>query len=124
MRYPDIFGIVAGDSTCTGLLGTDPVRFWPFGQAPQNEERPYAVHQLVSATPAGNVSGPSCVDAVSVQVDAYARDVAGARSVANAIAAAIDNYRGIVSSWNGEQIDQPTGLYRVIFTCDFFSKRN
>lgn len=123
MNYPEIFPLVSQDAGCIAVLGTNPTRFWPFGQAPQNETRPYAVHQLVSAQPSGNVAGPSCVDSVSLQIDAYAQDANGARAVANAIAKVIDNFHGVVSSWNGESIDDPTGLYRVIFTADFFTKR-
>jgi hypothetical protein len=121
--YPPIFQIVAADATATGLLGSNPVRFWPFGSAPQDETRPYATHQLVSGAPVNTITTPPRADRASVQVDAYGKTATEAWTVANAIAGAIETSLAYVASWDLALIDADTGLFRVAFTCDFYVPR-
>ena len=122
MKYPDIFLWVSGDSTCTSLLGTSPVRFWAFGAAPQNETKPYAVHQLVYGTPENTLSCTPDSDTIGLQIDAYAQFASAARSIATAIADVCEHH-GYVMSWNGEFYEQDTRLYRVSFTVEFYVDR-
>lgn len=61
------------------VLGTNPTRLWPFGRAPQNEARPYAVHQLVYGTPDNSLSCVPTEDNFGIQIDAYAKTVTAAR---------------------------------------------
>lgn len=123
MAYPDIFTIAAGSSAVTTLIGTNPVRFWPFAQAPQGETRPYAVHQLVYGTPDNKLSGVPDTDLYGIQVDCYATTATDARNVAVAISEAIEASTNSIAAWNGEEIDTPTGLYRVGFTAEFWTDR-
>ncbi|WP_455423982.1 tail completion protein gp17 [Azorhizophilus paspali] len=45
--YPPIFARISADAGVTALLGAPPaVRFFLFGQAPQNVQKPYAVWRL------------------------------------------------------------------------------
>lgn len=121
--YPPIFQLVAADATATGLLGSDPVRFWPFGSAPVGETRPYATHQLVAGAPVNTITTPPRADRASVQVDAYGRNATEAWNVAKAIAAAVEASRAYVMSWDLALTDEATGLFRVAFTCDFYVPR-
>ena len=121
--YPDIFTLAKNSAAVTALLGNNPVRFWPFGTAPQNEQRPYAVHQLVYGTPANTLSCPPSEDMMGVQVDAYARNVSEARSVADALRDAIEDDMNHVVAWNGEDFEPATGLWRVSFTAEFWVPR-
>lgn len=121
--YPPIFQLVAANATATGLLGSNPVRFWPFGAAPENETRPYATHQLVSGQPVNTITTPPRADRASVQVDAYGKTATEAWNVANAIAAAVETSLAYVMSWDLALVDEATGLFRVAFTCDFYVPR-
>src|SRR5690606_36083916 len=91
LMYPDIFQLAKNSAAVTTLLGSNPVRFWPFGTAPQGEDRPYAVHQLVYGTPSNTLSCPPSEDLLGVQVDCYAKSVSSARSVAAALRDAIED---------------------------------
>ena len=122
MKYPDIFLWVSSDATCTNLLGTSPVRFWAFGVAPQNETKPYAVHQLVYGTPENTLSCTPDSDTIGLQIDAYAQSASAARNIATAIADVCEQH-GYVMSWNGEFYEQDTRLYRVGFTVEFYVNR-
>lgn len=122
MAYPPIFTIAAGSSNVTSLLGTNPTRLWPFGFAPQNEERPYAVHQLIYGTPENTLSCPADIDLVGLQIDSYAKNVTASRSVSEALREALEPHSYVVAL-NGEFWEQNTGLYRVSITLEFWQQR-
>jgi hypothetical protein len=122
--YPDIFQIAAGNTAVTALLGTTPAtRFWPFGNAPQDETRPYAVHQLVYGSPVNTLGCVPGADNFGVQVDVYAKTVSAARSVTEALRDAFELHGHIVA-WNGEFWEPATGLFRISFTVEFWTDRN
>src|SRR5690606_26989734 len=101
LMYPDIFQLAKNSPAVTALLGSNPVRFWPFGTAPQGEERPYAVHQLVYGNANNTLSCPPSEDLLGVQIDWQARTVDGARAVAGARRATMKNDCNLVVAWRG-----------------------
>ena len=119
---PDVFNIAKQSSAVTALLGTTP-RFYPFGKAPQNETRPYAVWQVVYGNPDNSLSCVPTEDSYGVQVDAYAKTATDAREVAAALRDAFEESFNHVVSWNGEFWESATGLYRVSFTAEFWTTR-
>lgn len=122
--YPPVFLIIAGDDACTTLLGTNPTRFWPFGQAPEDEQRPYATHQLIVGVPLNHISCKPGMDQFTLQIDCFAKTASGCRTLAKTIGSALEDQHAVITSWDIDEIDQPTGLYRVAFTVDFFTARN
>ena len=48
---PPIFPVVAASAAAQAALGAAPVRFFPFGAAPQDVALPYAVWQTVDGAP-------------------------------------------------------------------------
>lgn len=122
--YPPVFQVAAEDPGVTALLGTNPVRFWPFGRAPQNEVRPYAFHQLVYGNPDNSLSCIPTEDLFGIQIDAYAKTVSDARNVAQALRDAFEAQHHPITSFNGEDWEQSTGLYRVSFTVEFWTERS
>ena len=117
--YPDIFQFPRSAAVTT-LLGSNPVRFWPFGTAPQGRGAPpYAVHQLVYGTPLTRCPARRPRTLLGVQVDCYAKSVSSARSAA-ALRDAIEGDFNHVVAWNGEDYEPATGLWRVSFTAEFF----
>ena len=123
MSYPALFPLVSSSPACTALLGTSPVRFWPFGHARQNETRPYAVHQLVYGSPENTLACTPQTDSYGVQVDCYALTASDAHAVADAVSAALEPH-GYVVSWGGEFFEVDTKLYRVMFTFEIMQNRS
>lgn len=123
MTYPPVFTLAAGSAAVTALLGTNPVRVWPFGMAPQNETRPYAVHQLIYGSPENSMSCAPDIDNTGIQLDAFAKTASEAREVANALRDAFEAAHNQVVAWNGETKDVPTGLFRVSMTVEFWTNR-
>jgi hypothetical protein len=124
--YPPVFSIAAADLSVRALLldadGTT-LRFWPFGHAPQNEQRPYAMHQLVYGNPDNSLSCVPSEDLAGIQVDCYAKTVTAARQVAVALRDAFEATYNHMTAHNGEDWEPATGLYRVSMTFEFWTVR-
>lgn len=123
---PPLFEWVKADAVCVSFLGAAPVRFWPFRSAPQPGQpghgHPYAVWQLVYGAPANYMNQRPDSDNPGVQIDAYATTASEARAVSDALKFALETH-GHVVSYNGEDRDIETGLYRAGFTAEFWTDR-
>lgn len=120
--YPAIFATCAASSRVRALLGTSPTRLYPFGEAPQNVTKPYAVWQTISGSPENYLGDIPDIDTHSLQVDVYAPTATAARDVAEAIRDAVEPVAHI-TFWGGESRDPETNNYRVNFTVDWWTQR-
>jgi len=116
--FPPVFEIVADSSAVTSLLGTAPVRFYPFGQAPQQPVLPYAVWQTVTGEPENYLNDTPDVDRFGIQIDVYASTGAVARQLAAALRDAVEP-QAYVTSWRGEGRDAETLHYSYSFDVSF-----
>lgn len=125
--YPNLFPLARDSAAVTALLGSSPVRFWPFDIAPGPNGAgyavPYAVHQLIYGNPDNSLSCTPKEDMAGIQIDAYGATASEAREVSAALRDAIEADFNHVVSYNGEFWDQPSGLYRVSFTAEFWTER-
>lgn len=120
--YPPIFAALAADSAVKALIGSNPVRAYPFGSAPQNVAIPYVVWQTVGGLPENYLNQRPDIDSFTLQIDCYAATASAARSVAEAVRDAIEMQCHIVS-WRGEEKDPDTQRYRYSFDADWFVDR-
>ena len=120
---PPVFSTAKASPAVLATLGSSPTRLWPFGQAPQNETRPYAVWQVVYGNPDNSLSCIPKEDLFGVQIDAYAKTVSDAREVAEVLRDAYEASYNQVTAWNGEDWEPATGLWRVSFTVEFWTRR-
>ena len=117
-----MFTTVESDYECRQLLGSNPVRFWPFAAAPQDPKRPYATWQLIYGSPENYLDSPPDIDSIGVQVDVWGDTISSVREVAHAIRRAVEGSAHIVAL-NGEAREPDTKLYRVSFSIDVWTKR-
>ena len=127
--YPPIYAVCAADSTVTGLL-TDSggrLRLFPFGEAPQQCPRPYAVWSIVYGAPWNSLSCPPNVDHYGIQIDVYAETADATRTVAAAIRDALEAVQALVVRFNGESREAVAGAltraYRYSFDVDMSTYR-
>lgn len=117
--------IVTNDPVVTALIGTSPTRFWPFASSPQKGQAgygvPYGVFQSVYGTPENYLNELPDIDNLGVQVDSYGLTASSARAVAKALRNSLEPH-GHVVSYNGEERDSETGLYRVGFTIELWQQ--
>lgn len=120
--FPPLFQTAAADSAVQSLLGTDPVRLWPFGEADPAPTYPYAVWQIITGIPQNYLGQPPDVDSFGIQVDVYAKSAEEARAVAQVLRAAIEP-AAYVTAYNGEFRDTITRNYRYSFSVDWIVTR-
>lgn len=120
--FAPIFPVVAASSAVTAVLGTAPVRFWPFGEAPEGSVLPYSVWQTVNGTPENYLGNAPDLDSYTLQVDVYAATGSSARAAAKALRDAIEPHAHIVR-WGGESREKETNLYRFSFDVDWLTPR-
>ena len=121
--YPPIFAAVNIPIVQAVLkTGTGPLRFYLFGMAPQNVQKPYAVWQTAYGSPENYLNQVPDVDSFGVQVDVYADSADSARTVAKALRDAIEPHAHI-TSWRGDSIDPDTKNYRFSFDCNWIVSR-
>jgi hypothetical protein len=120
--YPPLFSIASADNSVKAAFGTNPVRVYPFGGAPESVALPYVVWQVVGGTPENYIGNDPDMDSYLVQVDVYANSPASARGGAETLRDALQDHAHIVS-WRGESKDQQTKHYRYSFDINFFTAR-
>lgn len=120
--YPPIFSTCYADSGVQGYLGSDPMRLYLFGEAPENAVKPYAVWQNVGGTPENYIDRSPDVDSWTIQVDVYSDTGSSVRDTAMAIRDAIEPMAHI-TSWVGDNKEPDTFDYRFTFLVDWFADR-
>lgn len=120
--YPPIFSVCSSDSGVQALLGVNPTRLYPFGEAAQGVTLPYAVWQTVGGSPENYINQVPDVDSLSIQVDIYAATPTSARAAAAALRDAIEPIAHI-TRWGGEVRDPDTNHYRLSFDVDWWINR-
>ena len=93
-----IRSLLVADATLSGLVGT---RIYP-NEMPEGVTLPAVVYQVISDVPENSFTGQTSTDikTARLQVDSYARAIGtvGAYAQAHAVAAAIENVIGNLSS--------------------------
>lgn len=123
---PPIFAWAKDSSAVVALLGSNPTRLWPFNQGPHANDAvsaaPYALWQVIYGAPANYIGTLPDSDNVAIQFDCYATSASSARSVMESLRGALEPH-GIVTNYNGEDRDAPTGLYRCSMSMEFWTDR-
>lgn len=123
--YPPIFPTIAASSAVKALIGSNPVRFYQFGQNDtQPSTYPYAVWQRIGGSPENYMGMAPDIDSFSVQIDVYATSANSARNVAAAIRDAIEQPQAAhITNWLGESRDPDTQSYRFTMLTDWWTPR-
>lgn len=127
--YPPIFPQIKASSACRALLqgGTGELRFYQFGKAPQNVQKPYAVWRRVFGSPFNHMNEIPNTDAFTIQIDCYASpdNPNGADQVRNVAIAIRDAIEPVsyITNWLGEGRDPQTDNYTFTFQNDWIVTR-
>ncbi|AVJ17216.1 hypothetical protein CLM71_08765 [Serratia sp. MYb239] len=117
-----IFAICSGSDEVRALLGSEPVRLYPFGLHDDTVIYPYAVWQNISGDPENYLNQRPDADRYSLQVDIYADTAAGCVAVARALRDAIEPH-AYITRWGGQTRDATTKRYRYSFDVDWIVRR-
>ena len=117
-----VFSVCAASPAVTALLGTDPLRLYPFGLQDDAVVYPYVVWQNISGSPENYLAQRPDVDSFSLQVDAYANTVDEVLAVAAALRDAIEPHAHI-TRWGDQTRDNDKRRYRYSFDVDWIVPR-
>lgn len=121
MSLGNIYDAVKDNAGVKARFGDD-VRVYPFAEAPERPEKPYAVFQLVGGSPENYLSGSPDLDYATVQVDVYADDSTTAIAGVEALRDALE-IGAYITGWGPEGRDPETKDYRTSFTVEFITPR-
>lgn len=117
-----IFPVCAASPAVTALIGTSPVRLYPFGEHDDNVVYPYVVWQNRDGDAPMYLKTAPDFDEYRLQVDVYGNTVAEAAAVAKALRDAIQT-KAYISRWGTQGKDPVTKRYRYSFDVDWIVTR-
>ncbi|RKT75621.1 uncharacterized protein DUF3168 [Rahnella aquatilis] len=117
-----IFPVCAASAAVTALIGTSPVRLYPFGEHDDTIVYPYAVWQNIDGEPPMYLDTVPDFDSYKLQVDVYGNTAAEASAVAEALRNAIQP-KAYITRWGPQGRDTETKRYRYSFDVDWIVKR-
>lgn len=116
------YTVCKADPTVQALLGGTLPRIFPFGQAPQEVIKPYAVYQWIGGSPFNMLNCRPDADRASLQVDVYASTAKSSTDCAEAIRYAVET-QSYLTSYRGTDREEATKLYRTSFDVDWLVNR-
>lgn len=97
---PSLASIIAASSEVKALIGSNPVRFYPLGAAPQNVAAPYVTHRAVDVVPENTLSELPKADMSRVQLSCWSDNegtgTSGVQAVALALRDAIEPHHDVI----------------------------
>lgn len=119
---PDIFPILNASTAVRLLLGSNPLRFYPWGRAPENVRKPYAVYSVYNANPENYLDQVPDIDNKGTQITIYADTADKVESCFIAIRDALEPH-GHMLNFSTPALDADTNLYSCLMEFDFWDAR-
>lgn len=122
MSFAPVFATASAASAVTALIGSNPVRCYPAGEAPQGVALPYCTYQQVGGGPENYLNQAPDIDGSLVQIDVYAATVSSARAVFVALRNAFQPVAYVVGVREDGK-DPDTNRVRISFDTDWLTAR-
>lgn len=119
---PPIFQLAFASAEVKAAFGSNPLRVYPFGSAPQGVAKPYAVWRLYAGSPENYLGNLPDMDRYVLQVDVYDSTPPAVISAARKLRDALEPHAHILAYRAGDT-DPETGDARYSFDIEFFTSR-
>lgn len=119
---PELFPILNANTAVKAVLGSNPLRVYPWGRAPQNVVKPYAVYGVYNGNPENYLNQVPDIDNKGTQIDIYASTSESAEDVFIAIRDALEPTVHM-TSFATPNLDAETNLYSARLEFDFWDER-
>lgn len=119
---PPVFATLSAAAPVTALVGTNPCRVYPYGFAGEAPTYPYVTWSIISGAPDNLLSERPPIDAMSVQIDIWAKTDASARALAIAVRDAFE-LTAHITRFGSTERDRETESYRYSMDVDFWVHR-
>lgn len=124
---PLVFPLIADSVPVTTLIGTDPVRFFRHGHAPQKVQAPYCTWAVITGVPENTLDEVPRVDNFSIQVDCWSDNTGqGAvdiETLARAVRDALEPHAHMTAVV-ADGRDPETDRYRIGMQFSFWQDRD
>lgn len=125
--FPPLFPLISASTTVKAIIGSNPVRFYRHGSAPQDVVAPYVTWASVSGTPALQLHEVPGIDQNIVRVDCWSDNdgtgSAGVETLANAVRDAIEPTHHM-TQFEDMGPDPDTNRYRISLTFSIWNPRS
>lgn len=122
MSFAPVFATIKAASPVTVLIGTNPVRCYPAGEAPQGVALPYCTYQQIAGGPENYLNQLPDIDSGLVQIDVYAANTTSARAVFIALRDAVEPV-AYVTAVREDGKDPETNRVRISMDTDWLTDR-
>ena len=119
---PPVFTILYASTPVKTLLGSSPLRVFPWGEATETVVRPYATYIVFSGVPENVLGDRADMDVLSTQIDVWGESVSSCSATAEAVRTALEPYAHL-TSFSAVSPDEETKLFRQRMDFDFFKAR-
>lgn len=119
---PPVFTILYASTPVKTLLGSSPLRVFPWGEAPENVTKPYATYIVFSGEPENTLGEAPELDNLRTQIDIWAETVSSCVSVSEAVRDALEP-SAHMTSFSSSSPDIETKLFHQRLDFDFFETR-
>ena len=124
MIYPKIFEKIKNDLDVQAELGSNPVRFFPFGNVPETlKSDKYASWSVINGNPQNTLACSPKSDIWSIQVDVWANSADETRSAATALIKCLEK-TCYIDRIGGDSRDFETKRYRYSFDVTIIQNRD
>lgn len=117
-----LFQILSGSNPVKLLFGSNPMRVYPFGRAPQDPRKPYAVYSVYNANPENYLDNVPDIDNKGTQIDIYADTAEKAEQCFLAVRNTLEP-QAHMTNYSTPGVDEETNLYTVRMEFDFWENR-
>lgn len=117
-----LYEILNQSITVRLLLGSNPLRVYPWGRAPANVRKPYAVYAVFNANPENYLDRVPDIDRAGIQINIYAAKDTELEDCFVAVRDALEPY-GHMISYATPDLDAETDLYSARMEFDFWEGR-
>lgn len=119
---PDLFPILNDNTTVKSLLGTSPLRVFPYGRAPEKVPKPYAVYSVISGRPENYLDTTPDFDSKLTQISIYAETDSSLSLCYSAVRDALEPHAHM-TSFSTPDIDADTNLSSCRMEFEFWDER-
>lgn len=119
---PDLFPILNASAPVKALLGPTPLRVFPYGRAPTNVAKPYAVYAVYNANPENYLGQRPDIDNKGTQIEIFADTYQSLESCFLAVRDALEE-EAHMTNYSTPDLDANTNLYGVRMEFDFWDER-
>lgn len=120
--FPNIYATLLEDNAVTSIIGSNPMRAYRHGSAPQDTSKPYIVYSIISGVPENNLSAVPNVDKYSIQVDCYHQTDSGVQSLTIAVRNSLESI-GYMTNIPVDEREPETKLFRITMDFDIWLNR-